>query len=602
MVERSDDEVLTLLSKIKDSSSKLDALENTYKNKKKEFENLSEGKFKQNSEEKISTQTKGGSKKKKSILEYDFETTYHKSPLEMKKYSFEPPIFPDVEKEDVKQEILQDKAKEFNLTFITYIRDENDFKHAKKLVFSILKLLPKATILIGSSIDKKKIENVEYINFESTTTLGKMINTLLKETKTELGLLLKPNSLVNRETDLKKIFEAFTHTDAVIVSGSNRDIDTGELYLPCYRIFLQRWTYQIEYGYSGTLYYKNESPVAICQRTELPMTFKLSKLKSNQFFDELITDDDLTIEEYYIKMSLHIKSVVTPHTMFHVRRKRQKSINKPVFIEKWMPLAKKYRFDNIIEFGGKRKFLCREDWTLTNNRSYFMMDSLYTPTCNYRTYHLFFKFFFEFFKKQGIQIYLIGSTNNLGVYKFKSFNPWEAGFNVVVNVNREVFKQKYQPMLSKRFQIDETEEYIVNFRPTIWGTQYKALGNNVLISAFVGEHKEKPKEYSYVNIDGTLIPQIYDPFAAFLVNDQNSYLEDRKHSVHGKDQKEIICNKGKVYLDSWYDFGGKGTTKGSGQLRNHPGCISKKQGSFFDDLPCPCNRLTHGLSSKEFGP
>ena len=104
-----------------------------------------------------------------------------------------------------------------------------------------------------------------------------------------------------------------------------------------------------------------------------------------------------------------------------------------------------------------------------------------------------------------------------------------------------------------------------------------------------------------MNLDGTLILQVYDPFAAFLTHYKNTYLEDRRHSAYGgSKQTEIICEKGKEVADTWYDFGGNGVARGVGKVRNHPGCVSKKQGSFFDHLPCPCNRLTYGLSAKNF--
>eukprot|EP01080_Neovahlkampfia_damariscottae_P008046 gene8046-12508_t len=541
---------------------------------------------------------------KKSILKMNFQTSKNPYALNMKPYPFEKPQFPDFIKPEVKQEILQEEIKSFTLTFISFIRNENDLKEVKGLVDSILKLDPNSKIFIGTSHDK--VENFENKNvifkeFSKLVTLGHMINTLLKESKTELGLILPPNSRVNERTDLKKIFGAFTHTDAVIVSGSNRDIDTGELYLPCYRIFLQRWTYQIEYGYSGTLYYKNESPVAICQRTELPMTFKLSKLKSNQFFDELITDDDLTIEEYYIKMSLHIKSVVTPHTMFHVRRKKVKSINIEKFTEKWMPLAKKYKFDNIIGYNGNenRIMLCREDWTLAFHHVYFMQQFLFTPTCNYRYYHLFFRYFFEFFKKRGIKVYLTGSGDNLGAYKFGSFIPWDADWDVNVDLDRSTFQNDYENILKKKFQIDHHYGH-VNFKPTIWGNQFKDLGNDVLISAIFKKLPEKTK-FSYVRMDGVLYPQIYNPFKAFMTHYRNSYLEHRLHNgFGGAKSDDSNCKPGKSFVDIWYDYGGKGTSKPNGSLKNHPSCVKAPKGSFFDNIPCPCNRLTHGLSSKNF--
>ena len=388
IVERSDDEVLSLLSKIKDAKLKAERIQKRLDQRNELLKKLTEGKL--NSEQKkIQEIVKQETTKKKSILDFDFETTYYSKPRDMDKYPSEPPKFPDNPKEEVKQKILQDSIKKFSLTFLTFIRNENDFIDAQNLVDSIFKLDSNSKIIIANSHPKKKFtvktgQAIEFIEFTATETLGKMIKKLLKSSKTELGLLLKPNSLVNQNTVLDRIFGAFTYTDAVIVSGSNRDIDTGELYLPCYRIFLQRWTYQIEYGYSGTLYYKNEPPVAICQRTELPMTFKLSELKENHYFDELLTDDDLVLEEYYIKMALHIKSVVTPHAMFHVKRNRPKSINQDKFIEKWMPLAKKYKFDNIIGYQGNenRIMLCREDWSLAFHHVYFMEQFLYTPTCN----------------------------------------------------------------------------------------------------------------------------------------------------------------------------------------------------------------------------
>ena len=164
-------------------------------------------------------------------------------------------------------------------------------------------------------------------------------------------------------------------------------------------------------------------------------------------------------------------------------------------------------------------------------------------------------------------------------------------------MNVDEFKEKYAPILSKKFQIDYHAH--VNFKPTIWGKQFKGLGNDVLISAhFTGP----ASAYSYVKMDGVLYPQVYNPFEFFLRYYQNSYLDDRVHHDYGgKKKNEFICPTGKIIPDSWYDFGGTGENGAPKEtIRNHPACVKKKQGSFFDHLPCPCNRLTYGLSASEF--
>ena len=102
-------------------------------------------------------------------------------------------------------------------------------------------------------------------------------------------------------------------------------------------------------------------------------------------------------------------------------------------------------------------------------------------------------------------------------------------------------------------------------------------------------------------MDGVLYPQIYDPFKAFLHHYDNTYLEHRLHKGFGGKAKLGNCAPGKSFIDHWYDYGGKGYSKPTNEMiKNHPACIESPKGSFFDQLPCPCNRLTYGLSAKKF--
>jgi hypothetical protein len=539
-------------------------------------------------------------------LEFDFETSKNSRPQEIPENDFEPAFFPNNPKGTVKQ---QDSTKNWSLTFITYIRNVNDFHDVKKLMESISKYSPLSFLLIGSSLvggeyQIQETNRITFILFDESISLGKLLNNLLKSTKTYLGLIMKPSSFISEHTKLEHIFDAFSNTDAVIVSGANRDIVTGELYLPCFRIFLDRWTYQIEYGFSSTIQSKNQSPLAICQRTELPMAIKISELKPTHQFDEKLKDDDLVFEEFYIKMALHIKSLVSPYSMFHVKRKQIKSTNKVYFVDKWMPLAKKYKFDNIIGLNGneKRIFLCREDWTLAFHHFNFMSQFLFTPTCNCNSnsflkikdqlYHIFFRYLVEFFEKRNVNLRLIGSGDNLGLYQFGSFNPLDADLNVVLDTSFQKFKQDFIPILSKKFQVDILNENHVNLKPTIWGQQFKELGNNVLISL---RFEEKPFQHSFVKVDGKLIAQPFEPFQVFLKNFGNSYFEVGKQKQFQQSEGDN-CARGKFFHDNWFDFGGKGESKPSGKIMNHPACVDQKQGSYFDNLPCPCNKLTHGLN------
>jgi hypothetical protein len=341
--EKSDDEILQILSDINDLKSSVKKLNHQIKQKMNQFNNAT----------------------------FSVE------------HSFSPPEFPET-KDLVMEKILQDAVKKFSLTFVSFVRNFKDIEDVKKLVSSILQTFPSEKILIGSSVDVKisfPDERVRVIQFSKGVNLGRILNKLLDETDSEIALLMKPSSMVDEQTNLQKIFGAFTHTDAIIVSGSNRDINTGELYLPCYRVFLKRWTYQIEYGNSGTLFYKSESPVAICETTEFPVAIKKSLFNNNHKFDELLKDDDMVLEDFYIKMSFHIKSVVTPHTMFHVKRESSKSNNDFLFVDKWISLAIKYKFDNIIGVDGNRKFLCRDEWILPFYNENQKNGHLYTPTC-----------------------------------------------------------------------------------------------------------------------------------------------------------------------------------------------------------------------------
>jgi hypothetical protein len=188
-------------------------------------------------------------------LEFDFETSKNSRPQKIPENNFETAFFPNNPKGTVKQQI---STKNWSLTFITYIRNVNDFHDVKKLMDSISKFSPLSFLLIGSSLvggeyQIQETNRITFILFDESITLGNLLNNLLKSTKTYLGLIIKPSSFISEHTKLEHIFDAFSNTDAVIVSGANRDIVTGELYLPCFRIFLDRWTYQIEYGFSSTI-------------------------------------------------------------------------------------------------------------------------------------------------------------------------------------------------------------------------------------------------------------------------------------------------------------------------------------------------------------
>ena len=91
---------------------------------------------------------------------------------------------------------------------------------------------------------------------------------------------------------------------------------------------------------------------------------------------------------------------------------------------------------------------------------------------------MFFRYFYEFFKKRNIKVYLTGSGDNLGAYKFGSFIPYDADWDVNVDLDRETFNEQYSKILEKNFQIDHFAGH-VNFKPTIWGKQFKRLGNFV---------------------------------------------------------------------------------------------------------------------------
>jgi hypothetical protein len=147
--------------------------------------------------------------------------------------------------------------------------------------------------------------------------------------------------------------------------------------------------------------------------------------------------------------------------------------------------------------------------------------------------------------------------------------------------------------LKKKFQVDIISHLHVNIKPTIWGKQFKQLGNDVLISITFAS---PPAKESFVKFDGKLISQPFDVFQEFLKYYGNSYLANRKHKnwEHSEDDN---CPSGKLFTEDWYDFGGTGSSlEPQKMIANHPACFNQKQGSFFDNLPCPCSKLAHGFN------
>jgi hypothetical protein len=185
-----------------------------------------------------------------------------------------------------------------------------------------------------------------------------------------------------------------------------------------------------------------------------------------------------------------------------------------------------------------------------------------------------FKYFFRFFDNQNIGVYLIGSKNNLDFYKYGEIKPWDDHWDVEINMDPKVFQKKFHEKLSKKFQIS-TNGNQLKFKPIWMSSHSRIIENYVLFNAILKNKGNSPNQISYLNLNGMLIPQVYDPFGDYF-SQQKEYF-----SLNPVQRTKEDCEKVK------------------NSIKNHPGCVVHKSGSFFDELPCPCNRLTFGLKSNE---
>jgi hypothetical protein len=184
--------------------------------------------------------------------------------------------------------------------------------------------------------------------------------------------------------------------------------------------------------------------------------------------------------------------------------------------------------------------------------------------------HLF-KYFFRFFDKQNIGVYLIGSKNNLDFYKYGEIKPWDDHWDVMINLDPKIFNEKFHEKLSKKFQISSHGNQL-KFKPIWMSSHSRIIENYVLFNATFKKETNSPKQLSYLNLKGILIPQVFDPFGEYFS------LKKEYFSLEQVQKTREDCNNA---------------------VKNHPGCVVHQSGSFFDELPCPCNKLTFGLKSTE---